>query len=92
MICSSGGSRGSGLYIVANQGGSPSGLFTAVFGRSSSPDLVPGRVLGEGVVPVLLLVEGFRVVPEVLRPAEVPGGDGWPGFVFVLVGDTDFCV
>lgn len=49
ISCWSGGSRGSGLYMVASQGGSPSGRFADVRGLSGSPDLVPGRWLGEGV-------------------------------------------
>ena len=53
--CSSGGSRGSGLYIVASQGASPSGRFIAVAGRGSRPErdlglwMVDDGVRGEGV-------------------------------------------
>lgn len=89
MICSSGGSIGSGLYIVANQGGSPSGLLTAVRGRSNSPDLVPGRWFGEGVDPVLVLLDGFLVVPEVFLPDDVPGGDDCAVFGLIFVGDEE---
>lgn len=41
-ICWSGGRRGSGLYIVASHGGSPSGRLAAVVGRLS-PERVVGR-------------------------------------------------
>src|SRR5271154_1152954 len=64
MICWSGGRRGSTLYIVASQGGSPSGRLTAVRGRSASPALVAGRWLGEVVAPGE--TPGF-VDPETLR-------------------------
>ena len=64
MICWSGGRRGSGLYIVASHGGSPSGRLTAVLGRSKSPFRVPGRcdVLAVGDrAPFLVGPDGFRI-------------------------------
>lgn len=68
-ICWSGGRRGSGLYIVASHGGSPSGRLAAVVGRLS-PDRVVGlcKALPETArdlaVEVFLFVGGadvFRV-------------------------------
>ena len=62
--CSSGGSRESGLYIVASQGASPSGRFLAVVGRVSRPERDLGRwmvedgVRGEAVV-VVDMIRGF---------------------------------
>ena len=80
---------GSGLYMVASHGGSPSGRLRAVRGRSNSPDLVPGLWCGVGVPIGLLLVEIFLVAPDTLRPDDVLGGE--PGVAAVLgrlfVGD-----
>lgn len=81
---------GSGLYMVASQGGSPSGRLTAVRGRSSSPDLVPGRMFGEAVAPALpLLPDGFLAfVAEPFRPvAVVSAGDDCAVFGLDFVGD-----
>jgi hypothetical protein len=53
-ICSSGGSIGSGLYMCAIQGASPSGRLTSDVGR--------GRVeLDEGLLVGLSLGDVFRV-------------------------------
>lgn len=87
MICWSGGRRGSGWYVVASQGGSPSGRLTAVVGR---PSRVVGRWAGElrdgavvAFVPETLrrAVEVFRV-PGVLEPFPLSGSvfDGERGF------------
>lgn len=75
--------------MVASHGGSPSGLFTAVRGRSSSPDLVPGLWPGEGVAPFFAFAVAFLapLLLETFLPAEVPGGDDWPVFDFILVGE-----
>src|SRR3954464_3483934 len=65
-ICCSGGRRGSGLYMVANHGGSPSGRLAAVVGRLSAPRVV-GRCVcfpdtaGERGVLVFLFVGGADV-------------------------------
>ena len=79
MICWSGGSRGSGLYIVAIQGASPSGLWLVV-GRDDIPPLVPGRLTGD-------CPEAVRLDCEVLRCAlvlrlDVPGVDFAGAFPF----------
>ena len=69
-ICSSGGSLGSGLYIEASHGASPSGLFIGFLG----PELEGGRMI---IPPVpdrtrglLAFAVGGRA-PEVLRAPEV---------------------
>jgi hypothetical protein len=89
MICSSGGSIGSGLYIVASHGGSPSGLLMAVLGRSSSPDRVPGLWAVVGVVLPLGFVV-FRTVADTFRPEPVFGGESGVALVRFLVGDPVF--
>ena len=75
--------------MVANQGGSPSGLLIAVRGRSKSPDLVPGLRFGDGVAPALVVTDGFLpvVAPDAFLPADVPGGDEGAVFGVVLMGD-----
>lgn len=80
--------------MVANQGGSPSGLFIAVRGLSNSPDLVPGLWLGEGVAPFFAFADVFRVAAEPVAffPADVSGGDDWPVFAFAFVGDDCFAL
>ena len=74
--------------MVASHGGSPSGRLTAVRGRSISPDLVPGLWPGAEVAGLVLL-EGFLVAPDTLRPDAALGGE--PGDVTgldrPLVGD-----
>lgn len=64
MICWSGGRRGSGLYMVANHGGSPSGRFTAVVGRVSplAVGLVPLAVDAVRDLVVFLDVAGAEVL------------------------------
>lgn len=73
-ICWSGGRRGSGLYMVASQGGSPSGRLTAVGGRLSPPRVV-GRVLPDTARDRGVLALGFRLAggAEVLRLVEPVG-------------------
>ena len=88
MICWSGGKRGSGLYIVASHGASPSGRFSAVRGRSGSPDLVPGRCVGEVGVPALVVEDGFRAVGVVFRTVDgAEEGVAMFDKPFGLVGD-----
>ena len=82
MICWSGGRRGSGLYIVAIQGASPSGR-CAVVGRDTALPLVPGRLL-----PETCLV--FDVVRDVVLVFLEPVTAGLPG-VFALTGDFMDC-
>ena len=91
MICSSGGSRGSGLYIVASHGGSPSGRLIAVLGLSVSPDRVPGLTTGEEfeVVAALVFVvfDTLRVVGVVFRAVLVTGVPVGLFTGFAFVGD-----
>ena len=62
------------MYIVANQGGSPSGRLTAVLGRSGSPDRVAGLVAGDKLAPPALVeFEAFRAVGVALRAPFVVG-------------------
>ena len=75
--------------MVASHGGSPSGRFTAVRGRSSSPDLVPGLRVGEGAGPALVLADVFLVVPDAFLPVDASGGDV---LTFIFVGDDDLGV
>ena len=89
MICWSGGSRGSGLYIVASQGGSPSGRLMAVLGLSGLPDLVTGLAAGdEFAPPVLVESEAFRAVGVALRVPFVIGVLVGLFAVLDLVGDA----
>lgn len=60
------------MYIVASQGGSPSGLFTAVRGRvASSPERVTGRAVDGEVVELGVLEEADRVLGVVALPVLV---------------------
>ena len=92
MICSSGGSRGSGLYIVASHGGSPSGRLIAVLGLSVSPDRVLGLAAGEGVEAVaaalgLVVFDVLRVAGVVFRAVLVTGVPVGLFAGFAFVGD-----
>ena len=76
--------------MVASQGGSPSGRFTAVLGRSNSPPRVPGLRSGEAGVICSLGFGGpetLRVTGVVFRGSEAPGGDAGVAFALVLVGE-----
>lgn len=63
ITCWSGGKRGSGLYIVANHGASPSGRLIAVAGRGSRPErdfgLVADAAAGEPRAEFVEAERGF---------------------------------
>lgn len=86
-ICWSGGRRGSGLYIVASQGASPSGRLIVPEGREGRPALEPGRMLcvPERSRDLAALEEPGRLV-EVLRA--LPRD---PEVGVDLVGTRAFC-
>lgn len=89
--CCSGGNRGSGLYIVASHGASPSGRLMAVAGRVSRPERDLGRAAGDaleladvdrglgGSETLRRAVEALRALPD------------WTGLLTVrcLLGDVD---